>query len=114
MGMFNEVICEYPLPVEGLPDFTFQTKDLGELNLDTYRIRADGKLEMLDFGTERKDVSTPCPFTGQFSMCHYFPVGLRNGDGKRESRWVEFELEFLEGTLQSLKVLEDRVSAGYA
>lgn len=44
MGMFDHIICEYPLP-DGfdLPDAEFQTKDLDN-TLATYTITADGKL----------------------------------------------------------------------
>lgn len=44
MGMFNYVVCRYPLPLEGANDRVYQTKDIGSPELDTYEIRSDGTL----------------------------------------------------------------------
>jgi hypothetical protein len=44
MGMFDEVICEYPLPDDlDFEDHPFQTKDLN-CNLDQYTLTHEGKL----------------------------------------------------------------------
>lgn len=43
MGMFDEVICEMPLP-DGWEHPVFQTKDFEDPYLDKYVIRADGRL----------------------------------------------------------------------
>jgi hypothetical protein len=43
MGMFDEVICELPLP-DGWKHPVFQTKDFEDPYLDKYVIRADGRL----------------------------------------------------------------------
>lgn len=47
MGMFDELKCEYPLPLP-CPESVFQTKDLGRF-LDWYYITKDGKLEYQDY-----------------------------------------------------------------
>ena len=52
MGIYDHVHCEYPLP--GLDDPTrieFQTKSLDTF-FDTYRITADGKLEIEEYDVE--------------------------------------------------------------
>jgi hypothetical protein len=44
MGMFDYIVCEYPLPDGADPSkFEFQSKDL-DCALDTYTISKDGKL----------------------------------------------------------------------
>ena len=42
--MFDYVKCEYPLPIEGLENAEFQTKDTPEQYLETYRITKAGRL----------------------------------------------------------------------
>src|SRR5690348_10030584 len=60
MGMFDEVICEHPLPGTP-PDFIeaghpFQTKDL-DCAMDVYQITADGRLMIEAYDIE--DQSDP-------------------------------------------------------
>lgn len=43
MGMFDDVICEAPLP-DGWQNTAFQTKDFDDPYLNKYIIRADGRL----------------------------------------------------------------------
>lgn len=43
MGMYDFVICEYPLPDSEVQDAKFQTKDF-DCNLDEYVITKDGML----------------------------------------------------------------------
>lgn len=43
MGMFDDLICEYPLPDGSVSDERFQTKDL-VCDYGTYRITRDGRL----------------------------------------------------------------------
>lgn len=43
MGMFDELICEYPLPDSQVQEETFQTKSL-DCTMDRYTITKDGRL----------------------------------------------------------------------
>jgi len=43
MGMFDTVICEYPLPTEDLQEDTFQTKDFDNV-MDVYKITKSNRL----------------------------------------------------------------------
>lgn len=43
MGMFDEVLCRYPLPMEIAADELLQTKSL-RCQMDLYEIREDGSL----------------------------------------------------------------------
>lgn len=44
MGMFDDLICTYPLPLEGANGLAYQTKDTDAQFLDRYEIREDGTL----------------------------------------------------------------------
>ena len=44
MGVFDYLICKYPLPVDGAGGAEFQTKDTPAQWLDHYEIREDGSL----------------------------------------------------------------------
>ena len=57
MGMFDYLRCEYDLPVEGLGDRMFQTKDTPAQWMDTYRIDANGQLWGQEYDIE--DQSDP-------------------------------------------------------
>lgn len=52
MGMFDDIRCKYPLPVEGANDLAYQTKDTPEQFLDQYEIREDGTLWREDYDIE--------------------------------------------------------------
>jgi hypothetical protein len=75
MGMFDEVLCEYPLP-QGVPmDATYQSKDTPAQNLDTYRIRPDFDLSAesaVGFWSRRDYLGwARVPYFGSLEIYHY-------------------------------------------
>ncbi len=52
MGMFDELRCRYPLPVEGANSLEYQTKDTPAQLMDLYEIREDGTLWHEDYDIE--------------------------------------------------------------
>lgn len=52
MGMFDYLLCKYPLPVPGANALRFQTKDTPKQFLDLYEIREDGSLWYEDYDVE--------------------------------------------------------------
>lgn len=50
--MFDNITCEYPLPLEGANALTFQTKDTPSQFLDNYKIEEDGTLWYEDYDVE--------------------------------------------------------------
>ncbi len=52
MGMFDDIICKYPLPVPGANALRFQTKDTPNQFLNLYEIREDGSLWHEDYDVE--------------------------------------------------------------
>lgn len=68
MGMFDEIICEYPLP-EGLQKYQheiFQTKELGNW-LDLYKITKDGFL-ILEKISDLREEYDPLEIKDRFSL----------------------------------------------
>ena len=120
MGMFDNVRCKYPLPIEGANALEFQTKDTSAQQLDFYEIREDGTLWHEEYDIEdRSDPNAKgldrflgCmsrvnkrwvfePFTGE--LCFY----TFKDDDDTDS-WIEFSALFWKGELKELKVVEDK------
>lgn len=65
MGMFDYVICNYPLPDgEDGDGIEFQTKDTDSQQLDYYNISDDGTLWFKEYGGEWK----PEQYTGEINF----------------------------------------------
>ena len=56
MGMFDEVVCRYPLPWPEVQDATWQSKGTPAQYLDQYEIRADGSLWHLAYTQRFEDL----------------------------------------------------------
>ena len=52
MGMFDDIRCKYPLPIDGANGLSYQTKDTPAQWLDQYEIREDGTLWHEGYDTE--------------------------------------------------------------
>jgi len=52
MGMFDNIICKYKLPLKGANRIKYQTKDTEAQFLDNYEIREDGTLWHEVYDTE--------------------------------------------------------------
>lgn len=52
MGMFDDIICKYPLPIEGANDLRYQTKDTPDQYLRLFKIEKDGTLWVEEYDTE--------------------------------------------------------------
>lgn len=52
MGMFDDLVCKYPLPIAGANDLRYQTKDTKAQFMDLYEIREDGTLWHEDYDCE--------------------------------------------------------------
>jgi len=59
MGMFDNIVCRYPLP-DGAPTAGYQTKDTDRQALERYTIEADGQLlhEVVEY-EDRSDPTAP-------------------------------------------------------
>lgn len=120
MGMFDNLTCKYPLPVDGANGLSFQTKDTSAQYMDKYEIREDGTLwhEAYDIidrsdpakeGLERiKGMLShenirwePDDHTGQI----YFYTNLKGLDGM-DNGWISFMSFFSHGKLIHLELIE--------
>ncbi len=115
MGMFDNVICDYPLPgtkpsfVE--PGYLFQTKDLDN-SLFTYIIGEDGELKLkshinVDGQTEERE--EPENFSGTLEFYNSNLVGGGPADytskGEDAER-VTYEANFINGKITDIKQTE--------
>ena len=81
MGMFDEVICHYPLPWPEVQDSIWQSKNTPAQYLERYEIRADGTLWHEAY-TERfeKDASSPLGFRLYRDDVHWVQVSDVGGE----------------------------------
>lgn len=128
MGMFDHLVCEYPLP--GLPEegkeWMFQTKDL-ECNMWTYTITRSGQLiydhmrweSISEHERQTKSADNPFPallreallekdaqstYTGFMEFGYY-----RNQQNNRPEIEINYLAYFDNGILQGVQLCEDYV-----
>lgn len=120
MGMFDELRCRYPLPVDGASALLFQTKDTPIQCMDQYEIREDGTLWHEDHDIE--DHSDP-KAEGIMRMCGMLTrvnkrweqlvnftgeIRFYTTRGKHNSGWIEFSAYFKDGRVHEVNLIEDR------
>jgi hypothetical protein len=127
MGMFDEIRCKMPLPVEidvEHREHWFQTKSLG-CDMDYYEIRDDGTLWRETYETEdRSDPNAeglmrlagcmtrinkqwvPClAFTGEIAFyTQASSIGAKEV-GQSHSGWIEFSTYFVRGELKQFELM---------
>ena len=121
MGMFDTVVCRYPLPHH--QDARFQTKDLGAVALgerflggflDDYEITVDGRLRRHVY--EREWIEDPTALLGghlrsirdwweDVPDVHGGVVMYTTDDehAQGETRWVEFRVRFTNGRVENVR-----------
>lgn len=126
MGMFDEIRCLYPLPLEGANTRTYQTKDTPSQGLDNYEIREDGTLwhEEYDIedhsdpnatGIERifgccarvNERWEPVDFTGEIRF-YDFRRDYDDEDGSDGEGWIEWSVYLEHGKVVHLNLIENR------
>jgi len=106
VGMFDNLRCRYPLPVEDwqrplVEGKTFQTKDTPDQDLDLYEIREDGTL-----WRREDDEWLPEGLTARIDF--YCDLPMDQPAPGEKSGWVEFSAVFLAGKLQVIALKEFR------
>ena len=101
MGMFDEVICEVPLP-DGWKHPIFQTKDFEDPYLDKYVIRADGRLIRKKPWYE-SDVNDDTDTNYHGLLRFYSYEGDPNDETPIDDRWHEYEAKFTDGQLVGIE-----------
>jgi hypothetical protein len=119
MGLFDKIICKYPLPSPGalVNLLTFQTKDTDFPNMDKYEIREDGTFWHENYDIE--DRSDPNA-KGIWALCGCMTRINRRWEqvkmtgeirfyttyGENDSGWLEFSSYFVDGKLNQLHLLK--------
>lgn len=134
MGMFDELRCKMPLPVEidvEHRDHWFQTKSLG-CELDYYEIREDGTLWHETYKTDdRSDPNAkglmrlagsmtrverqwvPClAFTGEIVFYTQASSIAAKDVGQSHSGWIEFSTYFVRGELKQFELMRYEMPRG--
>jgi len=113
MGMFDEVICHYPLPWPEVQDAIWHSKNTPAQYLERYEIRADGTLWHEAY-TERfeKDASSPFGFHLYRDDVHWVQVSGFCGEleiytsVKRAdhpgAQWYSVRFWFRDGTVKDM------------
>ena len=123
MGMFDEIRCLYPLPLEGANARVYQTKDTPAQFTDLYEIREDGTLWHEEYDLEDQSDPNAEGIARIFGMCarvneRWEPVDLtgeirfydfsKDTIGGPGEGWIEWSAYFVKGNLKCLELIEDR------
>ena len=104
MGMFDDIICDMPLPDGYNTDrkATFQTKDL-DRNLDTLRITSGGRL-MLE---KKLGEEEPNPReTGYTGTLNFYDIEGQVNDGESHWIWHEYRAQFQDGRCGEIELVK--------
>ena len=124
MGMYDDIICKYPLPLpedtKGYISNGFQTKDL-DCGLDCYEIREDGTLWLRECEREHIDGDpNGKTFSEKFGLIkeikHWWThvkttttirmYDYNNYNDGPYDYWVEFEVVFIDGVIDKIKLIK--------
>lgn len=115
MGMFDDIRCKYPLPVEGANNLDYQTKDTPDQSLDRYEIREDGTLWHEKYDTKiESPPDAPLGFYWHRENKRWEPVKMKGGLRfyttlpPDHSGWIEWQAEFEDGQLKQVQLLKHR------
>ncbi len=100
MGMYDDIICKYPLPDPELQYHVFQTKDLAQ-NMCRYSITSEGRLVLFPWMVDeisknsKYDMEDPkiINFNGRLE---FYTLIIVNKD---EHKWYEYVARFTNGEL---------------
>lgn len=125
MGMFDDVVCKYPLP--DCEETSFQTKDL-ENALFTYTITEEGRLLVEKYGLESvPEEERPYYGTKDWDdnpISHVFGslrrVDVRTEDTchhgdvyiytiNEQDEWIEFKIRFTEGVVSKVEKVDRKI-----
>lgn len=117
MGMFDDLRCKYPLPVEGANNVAYQTKDAqADPYMEQFEIREDGSIwrELYDV-EDRSDFALGIgedKFAGCMSRInkrwepHNITGEVRFYTWDKDAGSLEFSSYFLNGQLRELHLIE--------
>lgn len=110
MGMFDHIVCRYPLPTTpppwATPDHRYQSKSLG-CRMAVYEIGEDGKLRQCEGGMfESEFDSEPIPFDGVLEFYHSnwssVAYGMTFTPDGTDHESVTYEATFVDGVVKEI------------
>lgn len=124
MGMYDDIVCKYPLPLpedtKGFVPLRFQTKDLDNA-LDCYEIREDGTLWLRECEREYTEGNPDGKtWSEKFGIVKETKVWWTHVKTTRTIRmydynnyndgpydyWVEFEIVFIDGVIDKINLVK--------
>lgn len=121
MGMFDTIICEYPLP-DGNTETSFQSKNF-DCMMDTYKITTDGNITVFRYDIEENGIEEMewragltkikrvnkrweiVPFHGVFN---FYGGQWSNELQSHQGTWREYVAKFTDGKLMEITVATPR------
>lgn len=112
MGMYDNLKCSYPLPINDFKNEVFQTKDTPAQMLDLYEIRSDGTLWHENYDTEDRSDPNADGIKRLYGCCtkvnkrwefeDTFVGEIRFYTSTTDGVWLEFSSYFVNGKLKCL------------
>lgn len=104
MGMFDDIMCKYPLPDLQVQGHIFQTKDLSN-DVSLYSITSEGRLIMFPWIRDKNkncfvhDMEDPrvIDFDGKLEFYTFVP---KENDG---TEWYDYVARFVKGKLMCIE-----------
>ena len=104
MGLFDDLRCHYPLPIEGANALDYQTKDTPAQFLDRYEIRADGTLwhyaYEIEADPDEADRLHRSRRNRSWEPVEHFTGEIVFYSDTDEGKWLEFSAYFVRGKLK--------------
>lgn len=116
MGMFDNLVCKYPLPVEGTNGLLYQTKDTPSQMISNYEIREDGTLWEEDYDIVDNSDPTAEGIARIFGMMtrvneRWVPVTGFIGEIRfynyTHEKTIEFSAYFVDSKLKELHLIKE-------
>lgn len=106
MGMYDNIRCQFSLPLAGATNLLYQTKDTEEQSLCDYEIREDGTLWCHDWQESKPDMKKVL-FDGElnFYTIYYIIEGVLVNASK--GGWLEWCACYEHGELKQMKLVRD-------
>lgn len=107
MGLYDNLRCAMPLPIEGANERTYQTKDTPSQFCTLYEIREDGSLWEQTYDESEIECGwEPVKMTGElrFYDFHY----CDHLDSSADRGWIEWSAYLENGKVVRLNLIENR------
>jgi hypothetical protein len=123
MGMFDYILCKYPLPLKSAQNLEFQTKDTPCQFMDYYEITESGRLKRETYDIEDRSDKTAkglAALAGCMTRVnkrwvretYTGEIRFYTSLGKNHTGWIEFSAYFVKGMLDQIHLVTHRRPKG--